>query len=94
VNQLTVEHQPQGRKAVNKPSSAFAPRPTRAEFYAMGEKLRKKCSRTSHADWKPSNERPHPVQLVEEGDKGRIPQLVPREPAKGSASRRRADRGA
>ena len=43
----------------------------------MGESLRKKCPRTSHADWKPSSDRPDPVQLIEESDKGRIPQLVP-----------------
>ncbi len=51
---------------------AFTPQ-TRAERYAMGEK----CSRSSHAEWKPSAKRPDPVQLIEEGDKGRIPQLVP-----------------
>jgi Uncharacterized protein conserved in bacteria (DUF2252) len=56
---------------------AFAPHATRAELYAAGEHLRKKCPRSSHADWKPSNTRPNPVQLIEEADKGRIPQLVP-----------------
>ena len=39
--------------------------------------LRKKCPRTSHGEWKPSKDRPDPVQLIEESDKGRIPQLVP-----------------
>ena len=43
----------------------------------MGESLRKKCPRSSHADWKPGHDRPDPVQLIEESDKGRIPQLVP-----------------
>jgi uncharacterized protein (DUF2252 family) len=56
---------------------AFASRQTRAERYAIGEALRKRCSRSSHAEWKPSTKRPDPVQLIEEGDKGRIPQLVP-----------------
>jgi Uncharacterized protein conserved in bacteria (DUF2252) len=56
---------------------AFASHQTRAERYASGEALRKKCSRTSHGEWKPSAKRPDPVQLIEEGDKGRIPQLVP-----------------
>jgi uncharacterized protein (DUF2252 family) len=56
---------------------AFAPHATRAELYAMGERLRKACPRSSHADWKPSNTRPDPVALIEEADKGRIPQLVP-----------------
>ena len=39
----------------------------------MGENLRKKCPRTSHADWRPSKDRPDPVQLIEESDKGRNP---------------------
>ena len=43
----------------------------------MGESLRKKTPRSSHADWKPVHDRPDPVQLIEEADKGRIPQLVP-----------------
>lgn len=47
-------------------SPAFAPRPTRAELYAMGETLRKKCPRTSHAGWNPSIDRPDPVRLIEE----------------------------
>ena len=55
----------------------LAPGKTRAERYAMGEALRKKCSRSSHAEWTPSAKRPDPVQLIAEGDKGRIPQLVP-----------------
>jgi uncharacterized protein (DUF2252 family) len=73
-----VTTQPQQAKiiALKKPP-VFIRRPTRAELYAMGESLRKQCPRSSHADWKPSKERSDPVQLVEEGDKGRIPQLVP-----------------
>jgi hypothetical protein len=62
---------------VRKMPPAFSPHATRAELYAAGEHLRKKCPRSSHADWKPSNTRPDPVQLIEEADKGRIPQLVP-----------------
>jgi hypothetical protein len=56
---------------------AFAPHATRAKLYAAGEHLRKTCPRSSHADWKPSNTRPDPVALIQETDKGRIPQLVP-----------------
>jgi uncharacterized protein (DUF2252 family) len=55
----------------------FTRHPTWAERYAAGERLRKKCPRTAHAEWKPSKGRPDPVKLVEEGDKGRIPELVP-----------------
>jgi uncharacterized protein (DUF2252 family) len=53
------------------------PRLTRAELYARGKSLRKNCPRTAHADWKSSKKRPDPIQLVEESDKGRIPQLIP-----------------
>jgi uncharacterized protein (DUF2252 family) len=43
----------------------------------MGEALRKTCPRTSHAEWKPGAGRPHPVELIKEANRGRIPQLVP-----------------
>lgn len=65
------------RKPAADEHPAFLPHPTRAELYAMGEKLRKKCPRSSHADWKPLKERRDPVELVEEANKGRIPELVP-----------------
>ena len=65
------------RRTTTRNIPAVAPRPRRAERYAMGENLRKKCPRTSHADWRPSKDRPDPVQLIEESDKGQIPQLVP-----------------
>lgn len=56
---------------------AFTTCPTRAERYAAGETLRKKCPRSAHATWQPAHNRPDPVQLIKEADKGRIPQLVP-----------------
>ena len=71
------EHEQQTGRTATRNIPAFAPRPTRAERYATGESLRKKCPRSSHGDWKPSKDRPDPVQLIEESDKGRIPQLVP-----------------
>jgi uncharacterized protein (DUF2252 family) len=43
----------------------------------MGKSLRDKCPRQSHADWKPLTNRPDPVALVKQSDKGRIQQLVP-----------------
>jgi hypothetical protein len=73
----TGEHDQQASRTAKRDIPAFTPRPTRAERYAMGESLRKKCQRTSHGEWKPSNDRPDPVRLIEEADKGRIPQLVP-----------------
>ena len=56
---------------------AARPHPSRAELYAMGKSLRDKCPRTSHAVWKAADNRPDPLQLLEESNKGRIPQLIP-----------------
>lgn len=56
---------------------SFTRHPTRAELIARGEDYRKKCARSSHAAWKPPHDRPHPVQLVEQGNEGRLPQLLP-----------------
>jgi len=56
---------------------AFAFRPSRSELIAKGEYLRRQCARRSHAVWQAPPDRPDPVRLVEEGNLGRIPQLVP-----------------
>ncbi|HUL57782.1 MAG TPA: DUF2252 domain-containing protein [Anaeromyxobacteraceae bacterium] len=56
---------------------ANAARPSRAERRAMGKSLRERCPRKSHAAWKPPANRADPVRLVEVGDAGRIPELVP-----------------
>jgi uncharacterized protein (DUF2252 family) len=47
------------------------------ERYAAGKALREACPRNAHAVWKPSKDRPDPVQLVLEADKGRLPDLLP-----------------
>src|SRR5947209_15419150 len=62
---------------VNGKTLTFESRPSRAELFARGEQLRKKCARRAHADCKPSADRPDPVELVEQGNQGRIPQLIP-----------------
>ena len=49
----------------------------RAERYAMGKALRKKCPREAHSKWKAPRDRPDPVQVVLEADKGRLPELLP-----------------
>jgi len=49
---------------------------SRAERRARGRALRERCPRRSHATWKPPADRGDPVQLVLEGDTGRLPQLV------------------
>src|SRR5262249_21325508 len=56
---------------------AFTPRPSRAALIARGEELRNRCPRRAHAVWQAPHDRPDPVRLVEEGNAGRIPQLVP-----------------
>ncbi len=58
-------------------SPSLLSHPTLAELYAMGKSLRDKCPRESHAAWKPTADRPDPIALMEESNKGRMPQLVP-----------------
>ncbi len=56
---------------------AFPAGRSRADFAAIGQALRDKCSRSSHAEWKAPHDRADPVRLIEEADQGRIPELVP-----------------
>ncbi len=56
---------------------AFHTHSSRAELKAMGKALRDKCSRISHAEWKPPHDRPDPVRLVLKADEGRLPDLLP-----------------
>jgi uncharacterized protein (DUF2252 family) len=60
-----------------KASPAFKPHPSPDELYEAGKRLRDKCPRASHAVWKAPDNRPDPIQLLEESSKGRIPQLIP-----------------
>ena len=55
----------------------FSPRPPRAELIARGEAMRKKCPRGSHAVWSAPRDRPNSLQLIEEANIGRIPDLIP-----------------
>ena len=50
---------------------------TTAERRAIGRALRNQVSRSSHADWTPSAERPDPVSLLEATNHTRIAALVP-----------------
>src|ERR1022692_941649 len=65
------------KASANGPLPTLAPRPSRAELISRGEQMRKACPRRSHAVWQAPPTRPDPVQLIEEGDKGRIEQLIP-----------------
>ena len=50
---------------------------SRADRYALGKSLRQACPRSSHSDWKPPADRPDPVHMVLEAEKGRLPELLP-----------------
>ncbi|MET0167347.1 MAG: DUF2252 domain-containing protein [Vicinamibacterales bacterium] len=43
----------------------------------MGKGLRDRCPRNSHAVWKAPDNRPDPLRLLEESNKGRVPELIP-----------------
>jgi uncharacterized protein (DUF2252 family) len=58
-------------------SHSVVPRATQAELRAKGKQLRKKCPRSSHATWKAPSDRRDPVDLIEEANTGRLPELVP-----------------
>src|SRR5208282_991819 len=66
-----------GPQPATETSSAFGFHPSRAELYQMGKSLRDKCPRAAHAPWRPDTDRPDPIVLLEESNKGRIPQLIP-----------------
>src|SRR3989440_7033549 len=51
---------------------------TLAEGRAMGRHLRKKVPRSSHAAWSPAADRPDPIGLLQEQDRSRLAQFVPR----------------
>src|SRR5262245_19559904 len=58
-------------------SNSVIPRATQAELRAKGKKLREKCPRSSQASWKAPRGRRDAVDLVEEANIGRLPELVP-----------------
>jgi uncharacterized protein (DUF2252 family) len=58
-------------------SSSLKPHPTLEELYAFGKNLRDKCPREAHAVWQAPKNRPDPLALMMESNKGRMPQLLP-----------------
>ena len=48
-----------------------------AQHAARGKAGRKDVPRTSHAAWEPSEDRPNPVDLLEEQAAARVPELIP-----------------
>ena len=66
---------------MQQPSSGTKPvtpsRPSLTELHAMGKSLREKCPRHSHADWNAPDDRPDPLRLLDQANRGRIPELIP-----------------
>lgn len=58
-------------------SPSLKSHPTLKELYALGKSLRDKCPREAHAVWQAPPNRPDPLALMEESNKGRMPQLIP-----------------
>jgi len=69
--------EPKSRQSVKTKIPAFQAQHSLAELKAMGKALRDKCSRVSHAEWKPPRNRPDPVRVVLKTDEGRLPDLIP-----------------
>jgi len=53
------------------------PLPTRQERYAAGRALRERAPRGALGRWRPAEDRPDPVDLIEESHAGRLQRLVP-----------------
>ena len=58
-------------------SNPIVPRAPETELLAKGKKLREKCPRSSHATWAAPPNRQDPVDLIEEANIGRLPELIP-----------------
>jgi hypothetical protein len=50
---------------------------SRSEQRKMGKAQRKQVPRSSHGDWTPAPDRPDPIGLLQEQDKGRVQELIP-----------------
>jgi uncharacterized protein (DUF2252 family) len=75
-HELMLE-EPKPLQPVNNEIPEFVAHRSRDELHSMGKALRNKCPRISHADWKAPANRPDPVQLVLESEKGRLAELLP-----------------
>ncbi len=49
----------------------------RNERYEMGKQLRKNCPRSSHAVWSAPVNRPSPLEIMKDSEKGRVENLLP-----------------
>jgi uncharacterized protein (DUF2252 family) len=62
-----------GRRA----KSAPLPHLTASEREAAGKAARARVPRSAHREWQPAPDRPDPVELLNEQDASRVPELVP-----------------
>lgn len=74
---LTESFQKPKPKKSTKTETGYEFHPSRDELYKLGKSLRETCPRTSHAVWKAPDDRPDPVELLEQANIGRIPELIP-----------------
>src|SRR5499426_1951978 len=74
---LRKPSQQRPRRSSSVTARSLVSHPSLDDLYEEGKSLRKKCPRKSHAVWKPPHDRPDPVRLLQESNKGRIPQLIP-----------------
>src|SRR5580658_1390206 len=51
--------------------------PSAKQRMAYGKKLRDRVPRSLQAEWKPSPNRPDPIQLLKHADRGRLEALLP-----------------
>jgi len=77
MNRVADSFEKDPRDPPDKPSMGFKSKPSSRELYAIGKSLRERCSRQSHATWKPHGDRPDPLRLLEQSSKGRVPELIP-----------------
>lgn len=59
------------------PPARKPPRHTASEWRQVGRELCSRCPRSSHGEWRPPDDRPDPVALLEESSRTRGPKLVP-----------------
>ena len=50
---------------------------SRTERIEIGKSLRDKLPRSSHANWQPPTNRRDPIDVLEESNQGRLPELIP-----------------
>ncbi len=68
---------PQIGKAYSRHRDASVIGPSALERMSAGKALRKKVPRNSHADWAAAANRPDPIAVLRDSDRGRLPDLLP-----------------